>query len=152
MKAGDIATNFTLKDQDGNDFELYNNLNQPLLLVFYPKDNTLVCSNQLANYNENLEEFINNDIKVVGISTDSINSHSKFCNKLNLNFPLLSDQDKKVSKMFDALNFMGMKKRLLVLIGKNKKVLWMDSTSSITYMKTGEIIEKVKVLNMKEMT
>ena len=152
MKAGDIATNFTLKDQDGNDFELYNNLNQPLLLVFYPKDNTLVCSNQLANYNENLDEFINNDIKVVGISTDSINSHSKFCNKLNLNFPLLSDQDKKVSKMFDALNFMGMKKRLLVLIGKNKKVLWMDSTSSITYMKTGEIIEKVKVLNMKEMT
>ena len=152
MKAGDIATNFTLKDQDGNDFELYNNLNQPLLLVFYPKDNTLVCSNQLANYNENLDEFINNDIKVVGISTDSINSHSKFCNKLNLNFPLLSDQDKKVSKMFDALNFMGMKKRLLVLIGKNKKILWMDSTSSITYMKTGEIIEKVKVLNMKEMT
>jgi peroxiredoxin Q/BCP len=91
MKEGDIAPNFILKDENGNDFELYKNLDTQVLLVFYPKDNTLVCSTQLEDYNNNLDDFITNGIKVAGISTDSIESHSKFCNKLKLNFPLLEN-------------------------------------------------------------
>ncbi len=61
-------------------------------------------------------------LRVVGISTDSVKSHSNFCNKLKLNFPLLADEDKTVSKQFDAINFLGMNKRLLVLIGTDRKV------------------------------
>jgi len=152
MKAGDLVSNFVLKDENGNDFELYKNLDKLVLLAFYPKDNTLVCSSQLADYNQNLDDFINNGVRVVGISTDSVESHSNFCSKLKLNFPLLADVDKTVSKKFEAINFMGMNKRLLVLIGTNKKVLWTDSTLPVTYIKTGEILEKVKLLNSKEMT
>jgi len=152
MKVGDVVQNFKLKDENGNDFELYENLDKQVLLAFYPKDDTSVCSTQLADYNNNLDEFINNGVKVVGISTDSVKSHSIFCNKLKLNFPLLADEEKKVSKQFDAINFLGMNKRLLVLIGTDKKVLWIDSTLSVTYIKTEEILEKVKLLNSKEMT
>jgi peroxiredoxin len=152
MKAGDIAPNFILKDEAGNDFELYKNLDKQILLTFYPKDNTLVCSSQLADYNQNLDKFINNEIKVVGISTDSVKSHSNFCTKLKLKFPLLADEDKTVSKQFDAINFLGMKKRLLVLIGTDRKVLWTGSTLSITFIKTGEILAKVKLTISKEMT
>jgi len=152
MKVGDVVQDFKLKDENGNDFELYKNLDKQVLLAFYPKDDTPVCSTQLADYNNNLDEFINNGVKVVGISTDSVKSHSKFCNKLKLNFPLLADEEKKVSKQFDAINFLGMNKRLLVLIGTDKKVLWIDSTLSVTYIKTEEILEKVKLLNSKEMT
>jgi len=152
MKAGDIASNFVLKDEAGKDFELYKNLDKKVLLAFYPKDDTLVCSTQLADYNDNLDDFIKNGVKVIGISTDSVETHSNFCSKLKLNFPLLADEDKTVSKQFDAVNFLGMSKRLLVLIGTDRKVLWTGSTLSITFIKSGEILEKVKLANSKEMT
>ena len=152
MKAGDIASNFLLKDEAGKDFELYKNLDKKVLLAFYPKDDTLVCSTQLADYNDNLDDFIKNGVKVIGISTDSVESHSNFCSKLKLNFPLLADEDRTVSKQFDAVNFLGMSKRLLVLIGTDRKVLWTGSTLSITFIKSEEILEKVKLANSKEMT
>ncbi|HSW53788.1 MAG TPA: peroxiredoxin [Ignavibacteriaceae bacterium] len=152
MKAGDIVSNFMLKDENGNDFDLYKNLDKKILLAFYPKDDTLVCSTQLSDYNKNLNDFIRNGVRVIGISTDSVESHSNFCSKLKLNFPLLADEDKTVSKQFNAVNFLGMNKRLLVLIGTDKKVLWIDSTMSITFIKTEEILEKVKLFSLKEMT
>ena len=152
MKVGDVVQNFILKDENGNDFELYKNLNKKVLLAFYPKDNTLTCSAQLDDYNQNLDEFSRNGIKIIGISTDSVESHSNFCNKLKLNFPLLADKDKTVSKQFHAINFLGMNKRILVLIGIDKKVLWIDSTLAIKYIKTEEILEKVKLKSIKEMT
>jgi thioredoxin-dependent peroxiredoxin len=152
MKVGDVSQNFVLKDENGNDFELYKNLDTKILIAFYPKDNTFVCSTQLTDYNDNLDEFLKNGVKVIGISTDSIKSHFNFYSKLKLNFPLLADEDKSVSKQFNAINFLGMNKRLLVLIGTNKKVLWTDSTMSITYIKTEEILEKVKLISIKEMT
>ncbi len=88
MKTGDIAPNFILKDETGKDFELYKNLDKQILLVFYPKDDTPVCSTQLAEYNDNLDEFIKNEIKVIGINADSVQSHLDFCTKLKIKFPL----------------------------------------------------------------
>jgi peroxiredoxin len=152
MKPGDITPNFILKDESGKDFELYKNLDTQMLLVFYPKDDTPVCSAQLSEYNDNFYEFIQNGIKVVGISTDTVQSHLDFCTKLNIQFSLLADEDKKVSRQYDAINFLGMNKRLLVIIGTDRKVLWTASTLPVTFIKTREIVEKVKLLNCKEMT
>jgi peroxiredoxin Q/BCP len=143
MKSGDIAPNFRLKTMEGNEFELYQNLDIKVLLVFYPKDDTPVCSSQLAEYNNNYDEFILNGIKVVGINADTIQSHANFCKKLNLKFPLLADKEKEVSRLFGAINFFGTNKRMLVLIGQDKKVIWTDSTIPITYIKSKEILEKV---------
>ena len=152
MKTGDIAPNFILKDESGKDFELYKNLDKQMLLVFYPKDDTPVCSTQLAEYNDNLDELNQNGIKVVGINTDTIQSHLEFCTKLNIKFPLLADVDKSVSRQYDALNFLGMNKRLLVIIETDSKVLWNASTFPVTFIKSREIVEKVKLLNSKAMT
>jgi len=152
MKKGDTAPNFILKDETGKDFELYKNLDKQILLVFYPKDDTPVCSTQLAEYGDNLDEFIKNEIKVIGINADSVQSHSDFCTKLKIKFPLLADEDKKVSRQYDAINFLGTNKRLLVIIGTDRKVLWIASTFALTFIKTKEIVEKVKLLNSKEMT
>ncbi len=150
MKAGDIVPNFILNDEKGNEFELYKHLDTMLLIVFYPKDDTPVCSSQLAEYNNNLDNFIKNGVRIVGISTDSVISHLAFCKRLKLKFPLLSDADKKVSRQFNAINFLGMTKRLLVLIGIDKKVLWIGSTLALTYIKTGEIIKKLNYLTAKK--
>ena len=143
MKPGDIAPNFRLKTMEGNEFELYQYLDKKVLLVFYPKDDTPVCSSQLTEYNNNYDEFILNGIKVVGINADTIQSHANFCKKLNLKFPLLADKEKEVSRLFGAINFFGTNKRMLVLIGQDKKVIWTDSTIPITYIKSKEILEKV---------
>lgn len=150
MKAGDISPNFVLNDEKGKEFELYKHLDDMLLLVFYRKDDTTVCSSQLTEYNNNLDNFIKNGVRIVGISSDEVNSHLAFCNTLKLKFPLLSDSDKKVSKQFNAINFLGMTKRLLVLVGTDKKVMWVHSTLAITYIKSGEIIKKVNYLTAKK--
>jgi peroxiredoxin len=152
MKTGERVPNFILKDESGNEFELYKNLDKNILLAFYPKDNTPVCTTQLTDYNNNLKDFLRNGIRVIGISTDSVESHSAFCKKLKLNFPLLSDVNKEVSKQFNATNFLGLNKRLLILIGTDKKVIWTDSTLPVTYINAGEIIKKAGLLNLKEMT
>jgi hypothetical protein len=65
---------------------------------------------------------------------------------------LLADINKTVCKQFNAINLLGIRKRLLVLIGTDKKVLWTDSTLTVTYIKTVEILEKAKLLSIKEMT
>jgi len=143
MNIGDVAPNFVLKDHNGEDFELYKNLDKKILLVFYPEDDTPVCSAQLTEYNNYLDEFINSGINVIGISTNSIKSHSNFCNKLKLNFPLLSDENKNVSKQYNALNIFGINKRLLVLIGNDGKVKWLNSTFPLTFTKTKTILKKV---------
>jgi peroxiredoxin Q/BCP len=140
MKIGEIAPNFQLKDETGKYFELYKNLDSQVLIVFYPKDNTPVCSSQLAEYNDNLDEFIKNRINVIGINADNIQSHIEFCNKLKLKFPLLADEGKKVSKQYGALNIFGTNKRILVLVGIDKKVLWIAPTLSINFIKSEHIM------------
>lgn len=152
MKVGDIAPNFNLKDEKGNEFELYKNLDRKILLVFYPKDDTPVCSSQLSDYNDNLNEFSEHGIKVIGINADTIQSHVEFCNKLELEIPLLADDNKKVSKQYDALNLLGMNKRILILIGTNKKVLWIAPTLAVRFIKTSEILSRISSLNSEEMT
>jgi peroxiredoxin len=140
---GEAADNFILRDQYGNEFELYQNLSTKLLLVFYPKDETTVCSNQLTDYNINIKKFNDNNIKVVGINTGSVNSHSNFCSRLNLNFTVLSDNNKRVSKMFNALNFFGTNKRKLILIDTNKLIVFEKTSFSLFYSDTAGIIKEI---------
>ena len=152
MKLGDTVQNFSLQNENGEEFELYKSLNQKVLLVFYPKDDTPVCSSQLAEYNENFDEFIKHGIKVIGINSDSKQSHSEFSSKLQLKFRLLSDTDKKISGQFDALNIFGLTKRKLVLIGSDNKVIWTATTLPLTYLKTKEILKNSASIDSKEMT
>ena len=148
MKIGDIVENFTLKDQNGNEFDLYGNLDKKVLLVFYPKDNSPVCSRQLSEYQFNIDEFNKNGIKVVGINTESVDSHLTFCNNQQINFPLLSDIDKKVSRSFDALTLLGLNKRKIVLIDTDKKIKYTKSVAAFRYPGSGYIFEELNKLQI----
>lgn len=121
---GETAENFILKDQYGKDFELYKNLDKNILLVFYPADDTFVCSRQLSDYNDNIQLFLEKGIKIAGINPGSIKSHKNFCNKLDLNFSLLSDENKSVSKKYDAINLFRGIKRKLVLINRERIIVF----------------------------
>lgn len=144
---GETADNFILKDQHGNEFELYGNLNERVLLIFYPRDNSRVCSRQLAHYQESIEQFRRNNIKLIGINIEDFESHRNFCENKGIKFPLLADGNKVISKAFGALNILGMNKRKLVLIGTDKKILFEENVSYLNFPLTEELLEKFNNLN-----
>lgn len=141
MKIGEYVENFVLKDQNGNEFDLYKNLKQNVLLVFYPRDNTVVCSRQLSDYSLNLDEFINKGILVVGINSDSIESHKSFCSELKINFPVLSDPFKEISRRFNAINLLGLTKRKLVLIMIDRRIGFEKTVLSFRFVKTSDLLK-----------
>ena len=143
MKIGDVAENFQLKDQDGNIFDLYENLDKDVLLVFYPKDNTPVCTKQLVDYSLNKSELEKYGLRIIGVNIDGIESHNSFCTNNKIDFPVLSDIEKKVSKQFDALNLLGQNKRKLVLIGKNKKIKFERSTLPVFFVDSTQILSEL---------
>lgn len=138
------AENFILKDQFGNDFELYKNLDKKILLIFYPKDKSIVCSRQLNNYQKNIDLFEAEGIRPVGINIESPDSHMSFCNSLNINFSLLSDEGKKVSKSFNALNLFSVNRRKLVLIDNSGKILYRKTVPGLIYINAEKIIDELR--------
>jgi peroxiredoxin Q/BCP len=143
LKVGDIAPDFTLLNQQGEEFNLYKNLNRNVLLIFYPKDNTLVCSNQLRDYQLNIEKFNQLDVQLVAINIADKETHKNFCDNIDIKFPVLSDVDKKVSEQYSALNLFGQNKRMIVLIGKDKRINLIRKMFSITYITSDELVEEI---------
>jgi len=143
---GTIAENFILNDQDGYTFNLYENLDEPILLVFYPKDDSPVCTKQLSNYQEQFQLLKNAGLKLVAINTGSESSHKSFCSKLMLKFPILADTTKSVSRQFNALNIFGINKRKLVLINRNKRIEFEKSVLLNMYVSASKILKLVKQL------
>jgi len=134
------AENFILKDQRGEEFELYKHLDHYVLLVFYPKDNSRVCSVQLDNYQKNIKLFEEARIRPVGVNIESSDSHKSFCGNINIQFPMLSDPEKKVSKSFNALNFLSVNRRKLVLISPSGEVVYERNIPFFRYDSTRKIL------------
>ena len=97
---GDKAPSFKAKDQDGNDVKLSDFKGKKLVLYFYPKDMTPGCTAESCDLRDNYRRLQKLGYEVLGISTDSEQSHRKFIEKEKLPFRLLSDPDKKVHQQF----------------------------------------------------
>jgi peroxiredoxin Q/BCP len=104
LKVGDTIPHFTAIDSNGNAFDSQNYHGKSLVIYFYPKDETRVCTEQACSFRDNYEEFKELGAEVIGISSDSDKSHRKFASKYQLPFILLSDNDKKLRKLFGVLN------------------------------------------------
>ncbi len=109
MEIGDKIPDIELKDQDGNAFELRSLIGNAAVVYFYPKNFTPGCTKEACNFRDSYAEFEDLGAKVVGISSDSEESHSKFADKLDLPFTLLSDERKKAREAFGVKsNLLGM--------------------------------------------
>lgn len=117
LKVSDQAPDFTLPDENGAPFTLSAQRGQNILLVFYPGDNTPVCTRQLCEYRDELEGFSGLGVRVVGISKDGTASHQKFKAKHQLPFTLLSDPDLAVAERYDSKGLLGMKRSLFLVDG-----------------------------------
>ena len=101
LKVGDKIPNFTAKDSNGVEFKSQSFVGQkPLVIYFYPKDNTPGCTTQACSFRDQYEDFKDLGAEVIGISSDSVASHDKFSSQYKLPFILLSDSDKKIRKLF----------------------------------------------------
>ena len=128
MNIGDTAPDFTLKDGDGNDWKLSDQKGKAVVLLFYPGDNTPVCTAQLCSVRDHWSEYQATGAEVVGISTDSVESHKGFAEKNELPLRLLSDADGKVSEMYDMKSWLpGRSARGVVVIDKEEKIAYMKA-------------------------
>ena len=141
---GEVAPDFTLKDQDGKEFNLYKELTSKVMLVFYPKDDSPVCTRQLNDYQENFENFHLAGIKIFGINIESENSHKHFSDKCKIGFPLLADLQKTVSQKYDALNLLGLNKRKIVIVNTDKKIIFEKVNFPFNFLRSEEILKLLK--------
>ncbi|MFV5686396.1 peroxiredoxin [Flavobacterium sp. GB2R13] len=101
LKVGDKIPNFEAKDTNGKDFDSKKVVGlKPLVIYFYPKDNTPGCTAQACSFRDQYEDFKNLGAEVIGVSNDSVVSHQEFTKHYKLPFLLLSDPDKKIKKLF----------------------------------------------------
>ena len=103
LKVGDNAPDFSLQVSGKQNITLADFKDKILVLYFYPKDDTPGCTIEAQDFNENLQDFLTNQIEVIGISRDSIESHDKFCNKYRLKITLASDLDGSTCKNYGVL-------------------------------------------------
>lgn len=94
------APDFTLPDQTGTMHSLAEYAGMYVLLYFYPKDDTPGCTTEACNFRDSLNELKTKNVQVLGVSADDTDSHKKFVEKYNLNFPLLADTEKKVIEAY----------------------------------------------------
>lgn len=101
VQVGDIIPHFSALDTNGNTFDSATIVGKkPLVIYFYPKDNTPGCTAQACSFRDQYEDFLDLGAEVIGVSSDSVISHQKFTAQYQLPFVLLSDTDKKIRNLF----------------------------------------------------
>jgi peroxiredoxin Q/BCP len=101
-EAGSTAPDFTLPDGDGVSFSLSEQRGKVVVLLFYPGDETPVCTRQMCSVRDRWEDYSATGAEVVGISTNTVESHKSFAEHHNLPLRLLADVDRKVADMYGA--------------------------------------------------
>jgi peroxiredoxin Q/BCP len=124
-KAGDPAPIFTGLDQDGKAFNLADHIGKKIvLLYFYPKDFTGGCTKEACGLRDRMGDLQADDVEVIGVSHDSVDSHKKFVEKYQLNFTLVADPDGKIISAYDVkMPLLPMSKRVSFLIGRDGRII-----------------------------
>jgi peroxiredoxin Q/BCP len=100
LTAGITAPDFSLPDENNHIRRLSEFRGRPVILYFYPKDDTPGCTTEACNFRDDYGAYIDEDVIILGVSTDSPRSHTKFREKYSLPFPLLSDENHAVSEQY----------------------------------------------------
>ncbi|WP_284651870.1 peroxiredoxin [Flavobacterium terrisoli] len=147
MEVGDKIPHFTSTDSKGNAFDSQDYTGKFLVIYFYPKNETRVCTEQACSFRDQYEDFKALGAEVIGISSDSVKSHQKFTANHHLPFILLSDDNKKLRKLFGVPNdYLGLiPGRTTYVTDKNGVVqLIFDSTSGKIHIE--KALEMLKTL------
>ena len=125
MKNGENAPDFTLKDGDGKDWKLSEHRGETVVMLFYPGDNTPVCTKQMCSVRDHWSDYQKSGATVVGISTDSSESHKSFAEKNELPLTLLADEKGEVVGKYDVKSWLPNRSaRAVVVVDKAGKIAY----------------------------
>jgi thioredoxin-dependent peroxiredoxin len=139
------APDFTLPDSDGKNVSLSDYKGKKLLIVFYPGDETMVCTKQLCSYSSGFEDFQKLGVEIIGINMDSVESHKKFKDKYKLAFPLLSDPEGIVCSKYDAKGLLGVK-RSTYLLDESQCIIFENEVLPVFYKDKDDIMGAIQKL------
>jgi peroxiredoxin Q/BCP len=123
LSVGQPAPDFTLPDGDGKPWTLSSQKGQTVVLLFYPGDETPVCTKQLCSVRDHWDDYSETGAQVVGISMNSVAEHKAFTENRKLPLRLLSDSEGVVSKLYDAVSWLpGRSARAVVVIDPAGKI------------------------------
>jgi len=116
-RTGERAPDFETKDQNGKTISLTSFRGRPVVLYFYPKDDTPGCTAEACSFRDSMSMLLNRGIVVLGVSVDSEESHARFASKYKLDFTLLSDRKKNIVRAYGVESSYGTAKRVTYIIG-----------------------------------
>ena len=143
---GAVAPDFILRDTGGAKWRLSAQQGRVVVLLFYPGDETPVCTKQLCSVRDNWESYAATGAEVVGISTDSVESHQKFTEHHNLPLRLLADLDGKVNRAYNATSWLpGRAARAVVVVDAEGIIRYRKVEAvSLFRPRDAEIIEAIR--------
>ncbi len=122
LKVGDAAPDFSGRDQEGRARALSDYRGRWLVLYFYPKDDTPGCTAEACSFRDDRSELEKMGASVLGVSVDDAASHEKFSQKHGLNFPIIADPDKTITKAYQSLSPLGVANRVTFLIDPEGRI------------------------------
>ena len=145
IAVGEQAPDFTLSGTGGRSYSLSEYRGAPVVLVFYPGDDTPVCTKQLNSYNHDLAEFTGVEAQILAISPQDVTSHEKFRAKHGFEFPLLADTDKTVGALYGTLGPIGFYRRSVFVVDGAGVIRYAHrAIAGLTYRPASEIVEAVR--------
>jgi peroxiredoxin Q/BCP len=145
VHVGNPAPDFALKDGNGREWRLSDQRGKTVVLLFYPGDETPVCTRQMCSVRDNWEDYKATGAEVIGISTDTVEKHRQFAENRNLPLRLLSDPSGEVSKLYGASSWLpGRAARAVVVVDADGVVRHHKVQSlSIFRPRDAEVIEAI---------
>jgi peroxiredoxin Q/BCP len=145
VSVGDLAPDFTLPATGGASLSLSSFRGQPVVLVFYPGDDTPVCTKQLNSYNNELSAFEGVGAQVLAVSAQDLASHEQFLSKHGFGFPLLADTDKAVASLYGTVGPLGFPRRSVFVINGSGVITYAHrAIAGITFRPVSELVAAVE--------
>ncbi len=147
IELGDVIPHFTAIDTNEEKFDTLEYIGKkPLVIYFYPKNNTPGCTAQACGFRDQYQDFTDLGAEVIGISSDSVDSHNAFAKQYKLPFILLSDTDKKIRKLFGVTSgLLGvLPGRVTYIVDKKGKVVLVFDDSINATKHIAEALEAIK--------
>lgn len=143
---GDRAPEFTLPGTGTQDYSLASFRGQPVVLVFYPGDNTPVCTNQLNAYTRDIAQFEGLRAQLLAISPQDVPSHEQFsCKQGGFGFPLLADTDKAVGRAYGVIGPIGFYRRSVFVVDPEGIIRYAHRAfAGLTYRPVSELVSALK--------
>jgi peroxiredoxin Q/BCP len=147
VSVGSVIPEFSLNDQFGNSFNIKSVLGKKnLVIYFYPKDDSPGCTKQACSFRDQFEVFADADALIIGISSQSVQSHKEFAEKYRLNYTLLSDEGGRVRKLFGVpTNFLGLiPGRVTYVVNKEGKAVYLFNSQINAEQHVSEALKILK--------